>query len=210
MKSVQFIKQLNNTEVGKSGTNDTYILIPQGVDVSDLFEEIGREYPFRDKESGQLYALRYTCAREKRIVGLGQYYRDQNAQAGDRVLLEKRMDEDGICAYYIDLAASENTAFFQKVKSSFESLTPEKAVPFLREPSLDVDGRTVTVRYSGEIRKRKDSPTAISVYDILVGEERLQESCQGGDMIGLCSENGRTRILRVQPWKKCTIEVNEP
>ena len=210
MKSIQFIKQLNNTEVGKSGTNDTYILIPQGVDISDLFEDIGREYPFRDKASAQVYALRYTSSREKRIVGLGQYYRDKNALAGDKILLEKRVAADGSAAWFIDLAASENTAFFQKVKNCFQSLTPEKAAPFLSEPSKTPDGRTVTVRYSGDIRKRKDSPATISVYDIEVGGEHLQDSCQGGDMIGLCRENGRTRIMRVQPWKKCIIEVNEP
>ena len=44
MKSIQLIKQVNNTELGKGGTHETYILIPQDLNVSDLFEENNVKY----------------------------------------------------------------------------------------------------------------------------------------------------------------------
>lgn len=35
VKVVQVIKKLNNTELGKGGTHDTYVLIPQNHEMSD-------------------------------------------------------------------------------------------------------------------------------------------------------------------------------
>ena len=46
LKSIQLIKQVNNTELGKGGTHETYILIPQDLNVSDLFEENNVKYRY--------------------------------------------------------------------------------------------------------------------------------------------------------------------
>ena len=35
----RFVKQLNNTELGKGSTHDTYILIPQNVSIKGIFEK---------------------------------------------------------------------------------------------------------------------------------------------------------------------------
>ena len=37
MKIVQLIKKLNNTELGKGGTHDYYVLVPAELDISDIF-----------------------------------------------------------------------------------------------------------------------------------------------------------------------------
>ena len=100
MKSIQLIKQVNNTELGKGGTHETYILIPQDLDVSDLFLETDKEYVFTDKDSGKVYVIRLTSAREKRIVGMGPYYRDNNVMAGDQILLEKRIYDNGLFDFF--------------------------------------------------------------------------------------------------------------
>ena len=49
MKSVQVIKKVNNTELGKGATHETYVLVPQELNVSDLFEELETKYKFIDK-----------------------------------------------------------------------------------------------------------------------------------------------------------------
>ena len=38
MKIIQFIKTLNNTELGKGTTHETYILIPKKAEINDIFE----------------------------------------------------------------------------------------------------------------------------------------------------------------------------
>ena len=40
MKIVQMIKKLNNTELGKGGTHDTYVLVPNDLDISDVFDTL--------------------------------------------------------------------------------------------------------------------------------------------------------------------------
>ena len=83
MKSVQVIKKVNNTELGKAATHETYVLVPQELNVSDLFEELEKKYKFVDKVTNKTYELRLTSGREKRIVGLGPFYRDHDVFAGD-------------------------------------------------------------------------------------------------------------------------------
>ena len=90
MKVVQLIKQLNNTELGKGGTHDTYVLIPNELDIADIFEQPNTVYEFVNPETNEKVSVRNTVGREKRIVGLGQYYRDHDLSAGDSVVFEKR------------------------------------------------------------------------------------------------------------------------
>ena len=54
LKVVQVIKKLNNTELGKGGTHDTYVLIPQNLDISDLFPIVNEQISFINKENGEI------------------------------------------------------------------------------------------------------------------------------------------------------------
>lgn len=207
MKSIQLIKQVNNTELGKGGTHETYILISQELDVSDLFPEIGKEYTFTDKVSRKQYTIRLTSAREKRIVGMGPYYRDNNVMAGDQILFEKRIYNNGECCYYIALNKTENTVYFQKVKTYFEALNAEKVDTLLDKTFAGTDGNTIKIEYYGDVQKRKDSPIVTKVYNIIVGNENIQKSYQDRNMIGIQANGNNARVIGVQPWKKYVIEV---
>lgn len=209
MKSIQLIKQVNNTELGKGGTHETYILVPQDLDVSDLFEEIGKEYSFKDKNSDKKYTIRLTWGREKRIVGMGPYYRDYDVLAGDRVLLEKNIQSNGEFNYYISFQRSIDTAYFQKVKNHFEALDSDKASAFVGMQFLSADGDSVKIEYYGEIQKRKDSPIMTKVYDVIVENQNIQGNYQDRDMIALKLQDGKIQIKDVQPWAKYVIEVKK-
>lgn len=90
MKVVQVAKKLNNTELGKGGTHDTYVLIPNDLDVSDIFDEPNKPIEFVDKYTKEKVTIRNTVGREKRLVGLGQYYRSRDLYAGDEIVFEKQ------------------------------------------------------------------------------------------------------------------------
>ena len=207
MKSIQLIKQVNNTELGKGGTHETYILVPQDLIVSDLFETIGEEYSFIDKCSLKSYRIRLTHGREKRIVGMGQFYRDNNVCAGDKVILEKRVIDSTRNEYYISVNKAKNAAFFQKVKDYFEILTADTATPFLDKAFTTTDENTVTIIFSKEIQKRKDSPSLTKVYDIIVNGSSIHNKYQDRDMIGLKLKDGKVEFIESQPWKKYNLEV---
>lgn len=209
MKSIQLIKQVNNTELGKGGTHETYILIPQELDVSDLFLEIGKEYTFIDKASRKPYTIRLTSAREKRIVGMGPYYRDNNVMAGDQILLEKRIYKESEPDYFISLNRAEGVVYFQKVKSSFEALTAENVANLLGQTFNTANGKAVIIDYHGEIQKRKDSPIMTKVYNILIDNNNIQGDYQDRDMVGISVNGNEIKIIGAQPWKKYVVEVQE-
>lgn len=209
MKSIQLIKQVNNTELGKGGTHETYILIPQDLNVSDLFEENNVKYSFVDKDSLKEYKIRLTSGREKRIVGLGPFYSDKNLSAGDKVLLEKRILQDGRRNYYISLQRSSNTVFFQKVRSYFEAMTTENVNAVLDKDFSSDDNVSVKVEYYGEIQKRTDSPTKTKVYNILVGGNNIQSNYQDRDMIGLQYSDNKIKLIETKPWEKYVVEGKE-
>lgn len=209
MKSIQLIKQVNNTELGKGGTHETYILIPQELDVSDLFLEIGKEYTFIDKASRKPYTIRLTSAREKRIVGMGPYYRDNDVMAGDQILLEKRIYDNGNYECYIALNRSSSTVYFQKVRNYFEILTAENIEKILNKSLVNSEEKIVKIEYYGEVQKRRDSPVMTKVYTITVDGNTIQENYQDRDMIGIQVDGKAVKIIDAQPWKKYVIEVNE-
>ena len=209
MKSIQLIKQVNNTELGKDGTNETYILIPQDLNVSDLFDENNVKYNFIDKNSLKEYKIRLTSGREKRIVGLGPFYSDKNLSAGDKVLLEKRVFENGEAQYYISLQRASNTVFFQKVRNYFESMTTENVTHVLDKEFSNNDGVSIKVEYYGEIQKRTDSPTKTKVYNIFVGDNNIQSDYQDRDMIGLQYSDKRIKLIESKQWEKYVVEVKE-
>ena len=209
MKCIQLIKQVNNTELGKGGTHETYILVPQEVDVSDLFETIGQTYSFTDKHSHKEYKIRLTSAREKRIVGLGQFYRDNDLQAGDKVLVERILLPDGTSKYALSFRRSSSAVYFQKVKDYFEVLTPERLGSVLDVELNDETGSVLKVIYHGEIKKRADSPSTTKVYNILLEDTEIRKNYQGSDIVGLRVNNGQVKLVGFNPWEKYITEVAE-
>lgn len=56
MRVVQVIKKLNNTELGKSGTHEFYVQVPQNLEISDLFPETDTIQNFIYKKTAVLYS----------------------------------------------------------------------------------------------------------------------------------------------------------
>ena len=209
MKCVQFIKQVNNTELGKANTNETYIRIPQELDISDLFEITDHFYSFTDKHSLKVYDIRFTHGREKRIVGLGDFYRDNDLHAGDKVLVERIIQENNISQYMLSFRKATDTVFFQKVKGYFEVLTPERLDSVLDLDLNDKNGSVIRVTYYGSTKKKANSPSETKVYNILVDDTEIREDYKTDNLIGLQLQNGLAKLVVGKPWEKYITEVAE-
>ena len=61
MKIVQLIKKLNNTELGKTGTHETYIQVPQDLEISDIFPEYEDVKNFVYKKTGKISDISKSC-----------------------------------------------------------------------------------------------------------------------------------------------------
>lgn len=208
MKSVQVIKKVNNTELGKGATHETYVLVPQELNVLDLFEELEKKYKFIDKGTNKTYDLRLTSGREKRIVGLGPFYRDHDVFAGDEMLFEKRVKTSGDIEYFVSVNKF-NSIVFQKKKNAFAVLTPERLVPLLNKEFEDLGGRRIQISFLGEFKMREDSPDLTKLYDISLNGKSLSGEYSNNQMFEIVSDGTRVEMRPFRPWKKYVIEVND-
>ena len=85
MKIQQFIKSLNNTEIGKGGTHECYVRVSESVkNIRNIFDPSNYEPEFINlKNGGLLDGVHITIGREFRINGLGDFYRNNDVNAGD-------------------------------------------------------------------------------------------------------------------------------
>lgn len=206
MKSIQIIKQLNNTELGKSGTHDTYILVPQTLDVSDIFPEKDTVYSFVDRETGKTFPIRRTAGRETRIVGLGPFYSSKQLCAGDKIVLELRII-DNHTVRIIDCARKLNTFVVQKSSAGFELLTPERLD--LISENVKVDGKSLSVDYLLSKKKRQDSPDETDYYDVKIGEQSILRNYSSKEYAVILIENNQARIDKFCAWTKVSINTEE-
>ena len=205
MKIIQFVKQLNNTELGKGGTHDSYVLIPNELDVSDIFETVNTPISFIDCDSQEQVNIRHTIGREKRIVGLGEYYRSKNLSAGDEIIFERR-----ICSsfdeYKIRVRKNQNRIVFKKERRGFEILTPER-MGLIETWKPDLHETFEIVLLTSE-RKRQDSPSVTDYYDFLVNEESQLASFVGNTG-WLSINNHHIQFVNFYGWKKYEIGTEE-
>ena len=206
MKIVQVLKQLNNTELGKGGTHDTYVLIPNELDITDIFTKTNEPIEFRDADNSEAVVARNTVGREKRIVGLGQYYRSRDLSAGDEIVFERRSDNVGSKCIVRVVKHPENLVF-QKAKSGFEILTPERLS--MAKSWCEQSEDEFSIDFLCSAKKRNDSPDTTDFYDISVNGKSLLDYYSGKD-IGLISlEKKRIKISSFYGWKKYVFETEE-
>ena len=206
MKVCQLVKQLNNTELGKGGTHDTYVLIPNELIIKDIFETAGAEVEFSDAITGEKVILRNTEGREKRIVGLGQYYRDKELSAGDEIIFERSENKDGV-KYLLYVKKRNDSLVFQKMKYGFEILTPEQMRKFenigKRQPEL------FDIRFIEAARKRNDSPETTDFYDISLNGISILDSYAGKEIGILQLVENEVQKIDFYGWKKYVFETEE-
>ncbi len=206
MKVIQFIKQLNNTELGKSGTNDTYVLVPNEVDITGIFEEPNVAISFVDIDSSEEIAIRHTVGREKRIVGLGPYYRSKNLSAGDEIVFEKRTIGETE-SFLVRTHVRNDIVVFRKGKNGFEILTPER-LPLAEQWSADSNG-TFAISFLEAAKKRNDSPDVTNYYNIVLDGKSLTEIYVGNDAGIITRRNGNIEVQNFYGWKQYEFEMEE-
>ena len=185
------------------------MLVPQELNVSDLFEELEKKYKFVDKVTNKTYELRLTSGREKRIVGLGPFYRDHNVFSGDEMLFEKRVKTSGDIEYFVSVNKFNSIVVFQKKKNAFAVLTPERLDSLVNKEFRDLYGRTIQISLLGEFKMREDSPDLTKLYDVLLDDKSIARKYSNNQMFEIVSDGNRIEMRPFRPWKKYVIEVND-
>lgn len=174
-------KTLNATEVGMTNTNDSYVLIPQKFDASLLFPTQGSQQ-IRDYISGDDYQFRYESGREQRLYQLGKYCRDNNVQCGDILTIERRSINNQ-SRLFINAKRKHSIAFLQKHKEGYFIIRNDIGSNILNkyfEFSIYETYYNLRIRFEGNIRKRKDSPSELPFYSVeTIDGVNLQEKVKG-------------------------------
>lgn len=204
MKIIQIVKQLNNTELGKGGTHDTYVLIPNELDVTDIFFQSNTEIEFVDTKTKEKVILRNTVSREKRIVGLGQYYRKNDLSAGDEIVFERRITSASD-SFFITTKKHSTSISFQKLKNGFEILTPERLLN-AKEYGKSVNGG-LRIEFSESIRKRNDSPDLTDVYSVIVNNRNIVNDFSAKEIGIIELTEPSVKVQKFFGWKKYVMEV---
>lgn len=213
MKIIQIIKKLNNTELGKSGTHEFYVQVPQDLIIDDFFPEVNVIKGFIYKKTGKVYYIRCTIGREKRIVGLGDFYRDNDVCAGDEVVLERYIDENGDDSYYIDLNKRSDILMIQRCKKGFELLNAERKNLITSTIQVYQAGKLkpIEVDFIGALKKREDSPTTTDIYDVKVDGYSIVKDYGGKEMVEIQVDkaNDTAFVNRICAWKKYIFEMED-
>lgn len=206
MKVVQIVKKLNNTELGKGGTHDTYVLIPNDLDVTSVFEERNTPIEFIDKHTKEKITIRNTVGREKRIVGLGQYYRNKDLCAGDEIVFEKQANA-GKEEHYVYTKKYADNLVIQKSKYGFEILTPNRLNRFKENTSsMDID---IKIEYLKSEKKRNDSPEETDFYDVQISGKSLMDKYGGKEVVEIQIKDNNILVSGFYGWKKYIFETED-
>lgn len=208
MEVISYIKILNNSELGKTNTNETYIRI--GIyknEINNFFENaIQREVI--DLNDGTIYTtIRLTVGREYRIPGLGSFYRKYDLKAGDGVILQKyiKFDLNGNkeVKFYIDYVKN-NVLVFDKIQENYEISNYDKKIKKVNSTKKKLlkhksnfyitkvffNGKIVTLRivYLKRKAKRAESSYGIKLYNVFINGEKSILKRMVLDKLGILSE----------------------
>jgi hypothetical protein len=214
MKIQQFIKSLNNTEIGKGGTNECYVLVSKKVEnIETIFDHTNLKPIFINlKNGGKVDSVHITSGREFRINGLGDFYRNNNANAGDEILFERRDNIDST-EFYIDLNIKSNIITFQKNSKGFEVLNIDRLTKKMSKRKYELIGffngiiQNIKIEFKESSRKRSDSPEMTDFYDIIVSDKNILNDFKSNDFLVLEEMPNKTTLKKVVVWQNFEFQL---
>lgn len=214
MKIQQFIKSLNDTELGKKGTNEYYVLVPVS---AKSRKEIFLNSPsprFFDLKSGTYYdRINITTpGKELRVNGLGKYWRDNNVRAGDEIIFEKMSNQNRV-DYYINIRTREDVVVFQCNKKGFEVLNIENLAG-LSQNSIELENvmynnrkGKLKIQFKSREKKKKNSKDPSDFYDVLFDEDNLLEHFKHDEFVELSYSQTNRILKKVVIWQEYSLNL---
>ncbi len=203
MKTLQFQKSLNNTEIGKGHTNESYVLVSRSVrGIEYLFDSLNRRPSLINlKNGGVLNSVHVTVGHEFRINGLGDFYRDNNVNAGDEIIFERR-EEDKETKFYINLLTKLDVIVFQKNSKGFEVLNSDRLrVSSYKDVYYNNKLGSLSVDFKESSKKRADSPLNTDFYTLKFNQKDLLNDINSNEYFEITTSNNKTVLKKVLVWQ---------
>ena len=177
-KSVYFYKELTSAEVGKTGTHEIYIRLPNNFDHEAFFGkravengsvlEINFSAIDTTNSANDLINLRFAyfinSNQEKRIPSLGELFKRHNVQEGDIVCIESREDNSQT-AFYIhfyrnrEITITPSSIFFMRIGEDMVAEPEESHISlplqriFYGAPGT---GKSKTIKDKTDVAEKED------------------------------------------------------
>ncbi len=210
MRIQQFIKKLNNTELGKGNTHECYVLVSSKVPKMDEFfddQNLRPNFQLLTTSPNFNSAIHVTKNREFRINGLSEYYANNDANAGDEILFERR-DNNGRTEFFLDFKQKNNTITFQRNTKGFEALNIDRLATklvnnkFLIQCQFNNNICDLLIQFKESSKKRSDSPDLTDFYQILVDGVDILNDFRNNDYLELDYRNENAVFKKVNVWQK--------
>ena len=210
MRIQQFIKKLNNTELGKGNTHECYVLVSSKVPTMEEFfddQNLRPNFQLVSSLPNYINTIHVTKNREFRINGLSEYYANNNANAGDEILFERR-DYNGRTEFFLYFKQKDNTITFQRNTKGFEALNIDRLTKKLNNKRVLLQCQynnnicELLIQFKESSKKRSDSPDLTDFYQILVDGVDILNEFRNNDYLELdyCNENAL--LKKVNVWQK--------
>lgn len=208
MKIQQFIKSLNNTEIGKGGTHECYVLVSKKVtSIGDIFDTENLHPIFVNlKNNGVVDSVHITTGREFRINGLGDFYRNNNVNAGDEIIFI-RQDNNGKSEFFINIITKENTIVFQKNSRGFEVLNPDRLAQLISsniyKDRVTYNGSlgSLIIEFKESAKKRSDSPDQTDFYSIIFNGQNILNDLKNNEYLDLTISQSNKILKKIVVWQ---------
>jgi hypothetical protein len=208
MRVQQFIKSLNNTEIGKGGTHECYVLVSKKVkNIGSIFDARNFQPTFVNlKNGGTVNSIHVTSGREFRINGLGDFYRNNNVNAGDEIVFERR-DDGTKTEFFINLNIKENTIIFQKNTRGFEVLNLDRLEQLIScnnyqgEVNYNGNSGLLVIEFKESAKKRSDSPVETDFYSISFNDRDILNDLKNNQYLELSNSASNKILKKILVWQ---------
>lgn len=214
MKIQQFIKSLNNTEIGKGGTHECYVLVSKKVEnIENIFDPANHHPTFTNMKNGGIVdSIHITSGREFRINGLGDFYRNNNVNAGDEIVFE-RQDDGTKTEFFINLNTKENTIIFQKNRRGFEVLNSDRldllmsTTRYQDKVSYNGSSGLFVIEFKESAKKRSDSPDETNFYSISFNGQDILNDLKNNEYLEFSNSVTNKILKKVVVWQSFEFKL---
>lgn len=205
LRITQYIHCPNSTELGQGTTHETYLLISQKVNLSEMFPP-NIDVKVFDYSKKKTYTLKSTKSREFRVNQMGDIYRDYGVMSGDEIIFTMISSSEGQMVYL--QVKCNNRVVFDVGNKGCEISNEERLIDFKSENAYVLSIRYANgiqearIEFVGKQKKRNDSPIETAFYDLKIDGNSLPN---GRYVLDLEKENILHPFVK---WNFDTTEID--
>ncbi len=218
MKIIQVCKRINNDESGKNKNHEHFIGLPTKVDADMLIFKSQKDIHVMDKRDDEIF--KFSLYKNRNWVKkLKSYYDKYDLRAGDEVILERRIYDDGNEEYYIDHLKFDNIIFQKKtfynhnIDENFQCFEKLKGnIDSFKEEHKDL----ITINSIGHFKRTKKKRTKnnkpeqdyfYECFEIIQNNENLLDKYVVNDLIEITVVNNEVNVTFINKGIIYEMEV---